>query len=471
MAVNPSTPPGRGLATIHRLRPELTFVLDFEESSPRLQPVIPGRCLTYPAYYPTIALDPFLRIVSSNAACRALVGRPVFNMHLIHLFHFTPQVWLSLDDTDSRNPLLRAVGYFDLYTQAYRDPQHHLHAAYVGVIDQLREHIPNLAVLQEQAQALHLTRAYADHERRLRTAGTLSLLYQQLDGAQRSLEVEAIVPEVDDIVPAEPGHAYFYLTLVPTNPETEAVLILLALREATRATDLAPSLPAAWREGAWRAVLAGLRLAGSDPLWRPEASFAQLAHQRTHRALDRSQHLQLVQEALQHWVARRGAQSAASGTTLDRQSIVDIIDYFTYYQATEMSTIHETPSQDVPLPRREDAPSIGERRGGSEMELTAQRDAAAVPSRESDTVEQRAIPVQMTSGISYDVDEMETRLDAIYQSESDLIKQVFAEHAQASRQVMAHARRGVPDYSDLFVEQTRWVGEHVVGPRQRAKHP
>lgn len=105
------------------------------------------------------------------------------------------------------------------------------------------------------------------------------------------------------------------------------------------------------------------------------------------------------------------------------------------------------------------------------MELTAQRDAAAVPSRESDTVEQRAIPVQMTSGISYDVDEMETRLDAIYQSESARIKQVFAEHAQASRQVMAHARRGVPDYSDLFVEQTRWVGEHVVGPRQRAKHP
>lgn len=231
----------------------------------------------YRPYYPALVQDPLWYLCGENEAHRLLMGTSVLGLHFLELFLSPPVRSLLGPIQDSTGP--RALKYFDLFTEPYRQEGHFLHEKYNQLIKRLKK-LDGFPELLEIARRLPI---HTNSAAQLNLATVLEtpfytcrvLIPWPYDHNIR-LQFKSMVNFVftDELI-ARPDLRNFQDTLVPENDETDVALMLLP--------HLAVQ-PPAWRDKSlvqqffWflalvKIVEEGREIGEHDITWNPQDAY------------------------------------------------------------------------------------------------------------------------------------------------------------------------------------------------------
>ena len=243
----------------------------FEQSS------ITSPVVHYRPYYPALVQDPLWYLRGENEAHRMLVGTSVLGLNFFELF-FSPIVRVLLGPIqDSTGP--RALKYFDLFTEPYRQEDHILYEKYNQLMKRLKEidGFPEFLALARRLP-IHINAAA---QLNLATTSetpfyTCRVLLPWPYNPDIRLQFKSMVNFffTDEMI-ARPDLRSFQDTLVPENDETDVALMLLP--------ELAEQ-PPVWRDKPlvqqflWllalvKVVEEGRETREYDTMWNPQDAY------------------------------------------------------------------------------------------------------------------------------------------------------------------------------------------------------
>lgn len=235
----------------------------------------------YRSYYPHFIQDPLWYLTDENEAHRLLLGSSVLNLHFFEMF-LSPLVKYMLGPIqDSTAP--RALKYFDFFTSRYLREDHEMHAQYMQTMRKLSriEGFDDLLSLSRR-MPIHLNPAVYMHVLTATEAPfyTCRVILPWRYDPDIHLEFRSMVNFIYmDSINVDIDKRHYQDTLVPSNGETDAALMLLHLF----ATAPSASEPGKdedrllwqlfWLLSVLRVVEEGLATDESNTTWNPEEAF------------------------------------------------------------------------------------------------------------------------------------------------------------------------------------------------------
>lgn len=235
----------------------------------------------YRSYYPHFIQDPLWYLTDENEAHRLLLGSSVLNLHFFEMF-LSPLVKHILGPIqDSTAP--RALRYFDFFTSRYLREDHEMHARYMQTMQKLSrvEGFNDLLGLSRRmpirlnpAVYMHVLTANEEPFYACRV-----ILPWRYDPDIR-LEFRSMVNFIYTAsINVDIDKRHYQDTLVPSNGETDAALMLLHLfATAPSASELGEGEDRLLWQMFWllsllRVVEEGLATDENNTTWNPEEAF------------------------------------------------------------------------------------------------------------------------------------------------------------------------------------------------------